>query len=154
MEIDRSQIEDKDNENNDDNDDDEENENNDMIIDDDIIPPAIMLKENRPRRNAVRPKRYRGTPPYQNIVTVPLNNRQKNAKNNPVIPNVPVVNIMQKRSNSILAVQNHIMNINVYHQINVNNIEEDIDVAPIARLRVAREARPNEQSAKKWVNIS
>jgi hypothetical protein len=34
------------------------------------------------------------------------------------------------------------MNINVYHQINVNNIEEDIDVAPIARLRVAREARP------------
>jgi hypothetical protein len=76
MEIDRSQIEDKDNENNDDNDDDEENENNDMIIDDDIIPPAIMLKENRPRRNAVRPKRYRGTPPNQNIVTVPLNNRQ------------------------------------------------------------------------------
>jgi hypothetical protein len=79
MDINRSQIEDNnENENNDDNDD-EENENNEMIIDDDIIPPAILLNEGRPRRNAVRPERFRGTPPNQNLVSVPLNNRQRNA---------------------------------------------------------------------------
>jgi hypothetical protein len=111
MEIDRSQIEDNnDNENNDDNDD-EENENNEMIIDDDIIPPSMLLNESRPRKNAVRPERFRGTPSNQNIVSVPLNNRQRNASNSSVIPNVPVVKIMQRRSNSMLAVQNHILNI-------------------------------------------
>jgi hypothetical protein len=141
MDINRSQIEDNnDNENNDDNDD-EEKENNEMIINDDIIPPAILLNENRPRRNAVRPERFRETPPNQNIVSVPLNNRQKKAINSSVIPNVPVVNIMQRRSNSILAVQNHILNINVNYQINVNDIEEDIDVPPVARLRVDPVAR-------------
>jgi hypothetical protein len=63
MEIDRSQKKDSnDNENNDDSDD-EENENNEMIIDDIIIPPAILLNESRLRRNAVRPVRFRGTPP-------------------------------------------------------------------------------------------
>ena len=68
MEIDRSQIEENsDNENNDNNKDDEEINNNEKIIDDNIIPPAIS-NESRPRRNAVRPRRYRGTPPHQNIV--------------------------------------------------------------------------------------
>jgi hypothetical protein len=141
MEIDRSQIENNNDNENDYDNDDKENENNEMIIDDDIIPPAILLNESGPRRNAVRPERFRGTPPNQNIVSVPLNNRQRNASNSSVIPNVPVVNIMQRRSNSMLAVQNHILNINVNHQINVNDIEEDIDVPPVARLRVAPVAR-------------
>ena len=51
---------------NDNNKDDEEINNNERIIDDNIIPPAIS-NESRPRRNAVRPRRYRGTPPHQNI---------------------------------------------------------------------------------------
>jgi hypothetical protein len=130
------QIEDNnDNENN--NNDDEENENNEMIIGDDIIPPAILLNESRPRRNAVRLELFRGTPPNQNIVSVLLYNRQRDASNSSVIPNVPVVNFMQRRSYSMLAVQNHILKINVNHQIYVNDIEEDIDVAPVARLRGA-----------------
>jgi hypothetical protein len=73
-----------------------------------------LSKENRPHRNTVRPQRFWRTPPNQNIISLPLNNRQRKAKNNPVIPNVTVVHIMQKRSNSILAVQNHILNINAW----------------------------------------
>jgi hypothetical protein len=44
---------------------------------------------------------------------------------------------MQRRRKSMLAVHNHIMNINVNHRIDINDIVEDIDIAPIARPRVA-----------------
>jgi hypothetical protein len=141
MDVDRSEIEDNnDTENNDDNDN-EGNENNEMEIDDDMIPPEILLNESRPRRNTGRPQRFRRTPPSQNIVFVPLNNRQRKANNRSVIPNVLALNIMQKRRKSMLAVHNHIMNINVNHRININDIVEDIDMAPSGRPRVATVVR-------------
>ena len=148
MEIDRSQI-DENSENNDNNKDDEEINNNETIIDDNIIPPAIS-NESRPRRNAVRPRRYRGTPPHQNIEAnidkdadaiqpyVANHLKRTNAliaiknllnselRNDFVLPNVPVVNIIQRRSNSLLAVRNNIVNINVDYQLNINDTEVDL----------------------------
>ena len=147
MEIDRSQIEENsDNENNDINKDDEEINNDETIIDDNIIPPAIS-NESRPRRNAVRPRRYRGTPPIEanidkdadaiqpyvanhlkrtNALIAIKNLLNSELRNDFVLPNVPVVNIIQRRSNSLLAVRNNIVNINVDHQLNINDTEVDL----------------------------
>jgi hypothetical protein len=151
IEIDWSQIEDNSDNENDDGNKDEENETNEMIFDDAFLPRAILLNEPRPRRNAGRPERFRRTPPNQNIGSVPLNNRQRNANNNPIIPAVPVVNVMQRRLNSMLAVQNHILNMKINHHINVNDIEEHIDVAPLARLRRILRVVPNIDEIQPYV---
>jgi hypothetical protein len=84
--------------------------------------------------------RFRRTPQSQHIAIVyPVVNRRRKTNRRLEIPIVLIVDSAQRRAGLMLAVHNHVMNINMKFQTNVNAIEEIIHVPIIPG---AAEIRP------------
>ena len=119
----------------------EENDNNEMILDHNVFPNEVTHNDPMPQRNRRPPVHFRGTQPIVEI-------RQKKKKRNrvipDVIPDVPVVDNVQRRAKLMLAVHNYVMKINADHQINVNSNEEIIDIEIRPREDVVNEIHQND----------
>mmetsp|Transcript_29247 Transcript_29247/g.27999 ORF Transcript_29247/g.27999 Transcript_29247/m.27999 type:complete len:176 (-) Transcript_29247:147-674(-) len=138
--------------NNDDSKYDDEDGDNEMICNPEL--PRAILK-----RNANKPNRFLPTPAPPIRIKYKFDNKnkryfpvpiQKNIVDNCIPNDGNTIIPFAMRHRAILAVNNHIMNINVIDILcnincnNVNYIEEDIDVAPVARLSNLRVAKIDE----------